>query len=662
MEQELLAFVPKPGYGLGMKGNSQDYHDPSNSLLDGVLQHRRGIPISLALLHMAVGRRAGICVQLINMPMHGNSQDYHNPSNSLLNEVLQQRRGIPISLALLHMAVGKRAGIRVQLMNMPMHVINRVILTPLPPRSAQGGPGEGSGNGSGAADAGGEEGEEGEDPLEEEGAAHDLNSHDVLFVDVYGGRMMDWDELMMFMSDLGINLPHSRLHPLTPQGIYQRMCANLVHIYNSRRDHEKLKIVLELVTAINPEAKEYWTQRSRIAESNKDFADASRSMKHLRGLVLRSEPDPFKRRNAEMHLSHHIAYQQGCMRQKPRTPSILFNVGDVVKHVRYSYRALIYDWDPTCSVDALPGGRRQPFYHVLVDIRDRPFQNTYVAQCNLELLSLNRPEHDAVQHPDVGQYFEGLEEVLLPRGASDAPATSYQPCASPDVPATSNQPYAPSDAPATSNQLCAPSDAPATSNQRSQPTTKGASGSQEGDRGLQEGSSGAKDAMDCTSAEDRSGAEEDDGAKGSGAKDEKDCTSAEDRGGAEEDNGAKGRGAKHAKGCTSAEDRSGAEEDDGANKDSGAKEGSVDEEVQEPQGGEAGIEGDSGSGVEHIKVESFYTLAASEHGSKAAPPAIDSGAAGGSPGDSAGVKVVKRLRYKPNNYLLYHFPGDQGRG
>lgn len=32
-------------------------------------------------------------------------------------------------------------------------------------------------------------------------------------------------------------------------------------------------------------------------------------------------------------------------------------------------------------VDALPGGREQPFYHVLVDVRDRPGpQTTYVAQ------------------------------------------------------------------------------------------------------------------------------------------------------------------------------------------------------------------------------------------------------------------------------------------
>lgn len=29
------------------------------------------------------------------------------------------------------------------------------------------------------------------------------------------------------------------------------------------------------------------------------------------------------------------------------------------------------------------GGRHQPYYHVLVDHRDRPFQSTYVAQENI---------------------------------------------------------------------------------------------------------------------------------------------------------------------------------------------------------------------------------------------------------------------------------------
>jgi len=34
------------------------------------LATRKGIPISLAILHAAVGRRAGLPIQFVGMPMH----------------------------------------------------------------------------------------------------------------------------------------------------------------------------------------------------------------------------------------------------------------------------------------------------------------------------------------------------------------------------------------------------------------------------------------------------------------------------------------------------------------------------------------------------------------------------------------------------------------
>lgn len=58
------------------------------------------------------------------------------------------------------------------------------------------------------------------------------------------------------------------------------------------------------------------------------------------------------------------------------------------------------------GVDALPGGRDQPFYRVLVDVRDRPFQLTYVAQCNVELLP---PPVLAVMNPEIGKSFDGFD-------------------------------------------------------------------------------------------------------------------------------------------------------------------------------------------------------------------------------------------------------------
>ena len=55
---------------LGFRGNTRDYGDPENSFLDSVLERRLGIPISLAVVVMEVGRRIGAPVHGVGMPGH----------------------------------------------------------------------------------------------------------------------------------------------------------------------------------------------------------------------------------------------------------------------------------------------------------------------------------------------------------------------------------------------------------------------------------------------------------------------------------------------------------------------------------------------------------------------------------------------------------------
>jgi regulator of sirC expression with transglutaminase-like and TPR domain len=51
-------------------GNDSHYDDPRNSFLNEVLDRRTGIPITLALVYMEVARRAGITVEGVNFPGH----------------------------------------------------------------------------------------------------------------------------------------------------------------------------------------------------------------------------------------------------------------------------------------------------------------------------------------------------------------------------------------------------------------------------------------------------------------------------------------------------------------------------------------------------------------------------------------------------------------
>lgn len=55
---------------LGFAGNANDYYDPANSYLPKVLERRRGIPISLAILLMEIGQQVGLPLRGVSFPGH----------------------------------------------------------------------------------------------------------------------------------------------------------------------------------------------------------------------------------------------------------------------------------------------------------------------------------------------------------------------------------------------------------------------------------------------------------------------------------------------------------------------------------------------------------------------------------------------------------------
>lgn len=107
---------------------------------------------------------------------------------------------------------------------------------------------------------------------------------------------------------------------------------------------------------------------------------------------------------------------------------VRYSIGQVFRHRKYGYKAVIVGYDTECKasdswiqhtgVSNLPGGLSQPFYHCLVDIRDRPeAQVSYVAQDNIVMASSDFEELTAAEktekalerlvlHPLVLRYFE----------------------------------------------------------------------------------------------------------------------------------------------------------------------------------------------------------------------------------------------------------------
>ena len=54
----------------GFRGNRGDYYDPRNSFMNEVMDRRLGIPISLSVLYMEVARRAGLALWGVGFPGH----------------------------------------------------------------------------------------------------------------------------------------------------------------------------------------------------------------------------------------------------------------------------------------------------------------------------------------------------------------------------------------------------------------------------------------------------------------------------------------------------------------------------------------------------------------------------------------------------------------
>ncbi len=54
----------------GFIGESERYHDPDNALITRVLETKRGLPITLSIVYVAVARRLGVPAFLVNLPGH----------------------------------------------------------------------------------------------------------------------------------------------------------------------------------------------------------------------------------------------------------------------------------------------------------------------------------------------------------------------------------------------------------------------------------------------------------------------------------------------------------------------------------------------------------------------------------------------------------------
>lgn len=186
----------------------------------------------------------------------GNDTHYQDPRNSFLNQVIDRRTGIPITLALVYMEVARRASVAVEGINFPGHFLVRCP------------------------------------------ARRGLQYTQDLIIDAHhGGALLSQDAcLKMYRRhtelEAGDAETASRLfsHATKPQ-IMTRMLLNLKHVYVAMHSFPQARDITELLLAVDPSAHAELRDRGLLAYHLKDFSGALRDLQAYLQLSSGAELD-----------------------------------------------------------------------------------------------------------------------------------------------------------------------------------------------------------------------------------------------------------------------------------------------------------------------------------------------------------------------------------
>lgn len=173
----------------------------------------------------------------------GNRGHYDDPRNSFLNNVLDRRTGIPITLALVYIEVSRRAGLRTDGVNFPGHFLLR---------AQPDGP---------------------DDPPA--GGGH------VIVDPFHGGTILsELDCRKLLRSHAGGEAPFDRrlLARATKPEIIVRMLVNLKRIYVRMRSFPQAHAITELLLALDPSATTELRDRGLLAYHLNDYPAALRDL------------------------------------------------------------------------------------------------------------------------------------------------------------------------------------------------------------------------------------------------------------------------------------------------------------------------------------------------------------------------------------------------
>ena len=170
----------------------------------------------------------------------GNREQYEDPRNSFLNEVIERRTGIPITLAVVFIEVARRAGLAMEGVNFPGHFLMRC-----PPEPDE------------------------------------RSDSEPLIVDPFhgGAVLSDADCARLLRTHVGVDVLHpSMLQRAGKRAILLRMLLNLKRAYVRLRAFRMAHDVSELVVALDPSVLVELRDRGLLASHLQEYGSALRDL------------------------------------------------------------------------------------------------------------------------------------------------------------------------------------------------------------------------------------------------------------------------------------------------------------------------------------------------------------------------------------------------
>jgi len=178
----------------------------------------------------------------------GNRERYDDPRNSFLNEVLDRRTGIPISLSVIYLEVGRRAGLRLEGVNFPGHFLVRAVAEP--------------------------------------------GTEDLIVDPFHAGALLsEVDCRQLLRQHLGEEAAFdpALLATATRQQIIVRMLVNLKRLYVRMRSFPQARFIADLLLTVDPSALSELRDRGLLSYHMEDFAAALRDLEAYLRLMPRGE-------------------------------------------------------------------------------------------------------------------------------------------------------------------------------------------------------------------------------------------------------------------------------------------------------------------------------------------------------------------------------------